>query len=68
LLQSSGVGVQFLTLGSDPSGLPFGEDATEEFDDVDPEYRIAFRKLTKREANTCEKVGFYSLTELILYV
>lgn len=50
--------------GNDSSTLEFpsiDENASEEFGDVDPEFRIAFRKLSKREANTREKVPFQSL-------
>lgn len=59
-MQSSGLGIQFLNLGgNDPASLEFpsiDENASDEFGDVDGEFRIAFRKLNKREANTREKV------------
>ncbi|KAI6173957.1 E3 ubiquitin-protein ligase listerin [Aphelenchoides besseyi] len=70
ILQTSGLGIQFLSLGGDPTdadvSLPF--DATnqqiDEFDDVEPEIRVAFRKLTKRESNTREK-GLKTLAEAV---
>ncbi|KAI6191252.1 E3 ubiquitin-protein ligase listerin [Aphelenchoides bicaudatus] len=68
LLQSSGLGIQFLSLGNDPSSLEFpsgnDDNKTDEFADVDSDYRIAFRKLSKKEAGTREK-GLNSLADLV---
>lgn len=64
MLQSSGVGINFLSLdnpelalslGLNPGGSQGGE--TDELNELDSTIQVIFRKFSKREANTREKVS-----------